>query len=207
MSSKVNLTKRGLPLVSEPIVKEDYSLKDFLFNINKNYDNQINFVEFLNVVSLGFIKNKQKKKNNKYIDKDKVINAIKKGHLPLENLDFNILNHRNSQRRTITTLVSNIKKSERKNYILVKKYDGDLKDNKEPKKVDKNSPDESSKNIEEKHSSELFNPKITVEGEMLQINGKKYNIENFNDNIFFETTYLDELIEDYKQSSKLNKNE
>ena len=37
---------------------------------------------------------------------------------------------------------------------------------------------------------------IIKEGEFIIINGKKYSIDSFNENIYTEMTYLDELIED-----------
>ena len=54
---------------SSPIkINEEYKLKDFLFDVNKNYDNQINFIDFMNVVSLQFLKNKISKRKSKAED-------------------------------------------------------------------------------------------------------------------------------------------
>ena len=69
---------------AKEMMNEETKLKDFLFNINKNYDNQINFVEFMNVVSLKFItKSKnQKKKSIKFFNKNLLLKMAKEGTLP-----------------------------------------------------------------------------------------------------------------------------
>ena len=78
-------SKKITKISSSPvkIVSDEIKLKDFLFKINKNIDNQINFIDFMNVTSLHFIKNKSKKsKANKNINVNLLLKWAKSGELP-----------------------------------------------------------------------------------------------------------------------------
>ena len=170
------------------VISEETKLKEFLFNINKNYDNQINFIEFMNVVSLLFIKpKKQKKAINKYLDKNTILNMAKNGTLPKpikedkKKMTFS--------RKTTQFYQTKGGKYEdiyhRASSKNINKFN--IHDIKTPDKQNKN------KQIVIGGDSE-FN--IIKEGEFIIINGKKYSIDSFNENIYTEMTYLDELIED-----------
>ena len=170
------------------VISEETKLKEFLFNINKNYDNQINFIEFMNVVSLLFIKpKKQKKAINKYLDKNTILNMAKNGALPKpikedkKKMTFS--------RKTTQFYQTKGGKYEdiyhRASSKNINKFN--IHDIKTPDKQNKN------KQIVIGGDSE-FN--IIKEGEFIIINGKKYSIDSFNENIYTEMTYLDELIED-----------
>ena len=169
-------------------VSEETKLKDFLFNINKNYDNQINFVEFMNVISLKFIaKSKnQKKKSIKIFNKNLLLKMAKDGKLPettkskskktdfqrrisqfipIKGGKYEDIYHRNSSVGLNKVLISDKKivEKEKVNQIYI---GGDSE-------------------------FEIFR-----EGDFLLINGKKYKIDSFKENIYLDMTYLDELIED-----------
>ena len=163
------------------VVSEEYKLKEFIFNINKNYDNQINFIEFLNVVSLQFIKNKnQKKKINKHINVNTILDLAKKGELPQQ---LNIEKKTNFSRRTISVPKKESQDiyyrspSQMLNFQL----------------IDKQFDIENQNKIYIGGDQE-FN--IFKDGEFLIINDNKYSINSFKEIIFVETTYLDELIEE-----------
>ena len=177
--------KSSIPI---KIISDETKLKEFLFNINKNYDNQINFIEFMNVVSLLFIKpKKQKKAINKYLDKNTILNMAKNGKLPKpikedkKKMNFN--------RKTTKFYQTKGGKYEdvyhRASSQNLNKFN--IRDIKTPDKQNKN------KQIIIGGDSE-FN--IIKEGEFIIINGKKYSIDSFSENIYTEITYLDELIED-----------
>jgi len=177
--------KSSIPI---KIVSEETKLKEFLFNINKNYDNQINFIEFMNVVSLQFIKTKkQKKAINKHLDKNTILNMAKSGNLPKPFKEDR--KKTNFSRKTTQFYQTKGGKYEdmyhRASSQSLNKFR--IHDIKTPDKQNKN------KQIIIGGDSE-FN--IIKEGEFIIINGKKYSIDSFNENIYAEMTYLDELIED-----------
>ena len=180
-------TKKITKFSSSPIKSgnEEYKLKDFLFNINKNYDNQINFIEFMNVVSLQFLKNKNlKKKSSVHINTYKILDLAKKGELEK---NMNTDKKKNFSKRATefisikTKSHNSFHKQSSQNFNNIQSHD---------KKVDK---DNQSKKIYLGGNEEF---KIEKEGEYLLVNDKKYNINNMKDNLFIEITYLDELIED-----------
>ena len=169
-------------------VSEETKLKDFLFNINKNYDNQINFVEFMNVVCLKFItkcKN-QKKKSIRNFNKNLLIKMAKEGKLPDA---IRPKGKKNDAQRRISQLIP----------IKGGKYEDKYHRN---SSVGLNNTLISDKKIVEKEKvnriyiggdSEF---EIFKEDDFLIINGKKYTIDSFKENIYLDLTYLDELIED-----------
>ena len=178
-------------LTSHVFISPETLLKEFLFNVNKNYDGQINFVEFLNVLSLKFIKNfvYKKKYITKHIDKIKLMNLIKKGELPTAEENVVVETKGNNTSRKRTTSFASPEKE---------------KMSKQPSKK------EVIKNISKKRASEVYDSfsigssnnnstnvnKIIYDGDYIFIGGKKYNIESFQDNIFIEYTYFDELVEE-----------
>ena len=177
--------KSSIPI---KIISEETKLKEFLFNINKNYDNQINFIDFINVVCLQFIKNKKQKKTIiKQLDINTILNMAKSGKLPKpykedkKKMTFN--------RKTTQFYQTKGGKYEdmyhRASSQSLNKFN--IHDIKTAEKQNKN------KQILIGGDSE-FN--IIKEGEFIIINGKKYSIDSFNENVYTEMTYLDELIED-----------
>ena len=169
------------------VVSEECKLKEFLFNINKNYDNQINFIEFMNVVTLQFIKNKNQKKTIKHINTNLILKLAKKGELPEPSInsekkktsiikqsnEFHSLKegiskdiHKRSPSQVINDFQIFDKKIDRDNQIKKQKIYGD----------------------------EEFN--VVKDGSYILINDKRYDINSFKENIYIESTYIDELVED-----------
>jgi hypothetical protein len=177
--------KSSIPI---KIISEETKLKEFLFNINKNYDNQINFIEFMNVVSLQFIKTKKMKKAiNKYLDKNKILNMAKSGKLPKPiKEDKKKMNFNRKATKFYQTKGGKYEDVyHRASSQNLNKFN--ISDIKTPDKQNKN------KQIVIGEDSEFI---IIKEGEFIIINGKKYSIDSFSENIYTEMTYLDELIED-----------
>ena len=177
------ITKFSSPL--SKVANEEYKLKDFLFNINKNYDNQINFIEFMNVVSLQFIKGKNlRKKSSVHINTYKVLEFAKKGEL-----ENNMITDKKKNFSRKTTEFLSIK-TKSHNSFHRKPTQSISNFQLHDKKLDKDS---QNKKIY-LGGDEYF--KIEKEGDYLLVNDKKYNINNLKNNLIVEITYLDELIED-----------
>ena len=178
-------SKKFTKITSAPvkIINDEIKLKDFLFNINKNYDNQINFIDFMNVTSLQFIKNRNKKtKGNKNINVNLLLKWAKSGELPKQT--------KNDYRKS-----TNLDENE---YLSTKK--GAIQDNQHRSSsihyinqndliLNKAKPEKTYLGGDSEYS-------IMKEDEYIYINDKKYSTDSFKGNIFVETTYLDELIED-----------
>ena len=183
-------SKKITKLSSSPIkaISDEIKLKEFLFDINKNYDNQINFIEFMNVVSLFFVKNKNKKiKVNKNINVNLVLKMAKNGELP-PTFKFN--------NRKSTNIV-------RKNNEFVPIKKGTIQDiyHRSPsiQVMDNEFGNENQTKHERIYLGGDSDFCIMKEGEFLIINNRLYKIDSFKVNIFVESTYLDELIEDISQ--------
>ena len=179
ITQKSSSTNKGM--------SEETKLKDFLFNINKNYDNQINFVEFMNVVCLKFItKSKnQKKKSIKNINKNLLLKMAKEGKLPE-------ITKTKSKKNVVRRISQFIPKKGGKYEDIYHRSSS----------VGLNNAIIADKKIAEKEKvNQIYiggdsEFEIFKEGDFLIINGKKYKIDSFQENIYLEMTYLDELIED-----------
>ena len=184
-------SKKMTKFSSSPIkiANEEYKLKDFLFDINKNYDNQINFIDFMNVVSLQFLKNKiTKKKSNRGLNINLIKEIIKNGDLPIPTEK-----KRNSISRKYTEF---IKEKEVKRNSLKRSTSQIINDQEEISDIKEK---DLHKKIQQPYiigDSEYF---ISRDGDLILINDKRYNINSFKENVCFEYTYLDELIEDIYQ--------
>lgn len=174
------------------VVNEELKLKEFLFNINKNYDNQINFIEFMNVVSLQFLKNKnQKNKYNKFINIHAILDLAKHGQL-----EQNIYHTNNN---LMKTKCHNF--SRKTTQFIATKKEFNIEYHKSPSLKSNNAQIFDKKMEKENHNKRVYiggDEEINIfkEGDYLIINDKKYNINNLNDNAYVETTYLDEIIDD-----------
>ena len=174
------------------VVNEELKLKEFLFNINKNYDNQINFIEFMNVVSLQFIKNKnQKNRFNKFINIHAILDLAKHGQLEQS------INHTNNNLMKMKG--HNI--SRKTTQFVETKREFNIEYHKSPSLKNNNAQIFDKKMEKENQNKRVYiggDEEINIykEGDYLIINDKKYNINNLNQNAYVETTYLDEIIDD-----------
>ena len=188
---KSRKTSKKIPKLSPSpykVINEEYKLKDFLFNINKNYDNQINFIEFMNVVSLQFIKNKnQKIKINKHINTHLILDLAKRGELEQNINNMIKTKSQNFSRKSTTEFVA--KKDSK---IIYQRSPSQIINN--FKFIDKNMEKENQNKRVYIGGDEDIN--IFKEGDFLIINDKKYNINSFSNDFYVEATYLDELIEE-----------
>ena len=173
---------------NKAMVSEETKLKDFLFNINKNYDNQINFVEFMNVISLKFItKSKnQKKKSIKNFNKNLLLKMAKEGKLP------EIIKTK-SKKNIVQRRISQFIPIKGGKYEDIYHRSSTIGFN--------NALINDKKNVEKEKLNQIYiggdsEFEIFREGDFLIINGKKYKIDSFKENIYLDMTYLDELIED-----------
>ena len=182
-------SKKIIKFASSPIkyVSEEYKLKEFLFNINKNYDNQINFIEFMNIITLQFIRNKNQKKKPNYINKNLILKLAKNKELPEP-----ILNVEKRTNTTINRRAIEFQLNEGKTKDIYQRSPSQVINNFQlfDKKMGKDYQIKNQKIYED----EEFN--IIKEGDFIIINDIKYDINSFKENIYIESTYLDELIED-----------
>ena len=183
--TKSRRTSKIITKMTSPVkpINDEITLKDFLFNINKNYDNQINFIDFMNVTSLQFLKNRNKKtKGNKKINVNLLLKWAKSGELPKPTKKY----YRKS---------SDIYENE---YLSTKK--GVIQNSRRrSSSIDYIDPNALIPNIVKSEKTYLGGDSefsIMKEDEFIYINDKKYSTDSFKGNIFVETTYLDELIED-----------
>ena len=170
------------------IISEDCRLKEFLFNINKNYDNQINFIEFMNTVTLHFIKNKnQKKKSIKHLDKNIILNLAKSGQLPPPVKTSDKKKAHFDRKSTQLNVTKGGKYEDiyhRTSFKNLNKY------------LIKDKANEIENKVKQTYIGGDSDFKIMKEGENILINEKRYSIESFKQNIYVDFTYFDELIED-----------
>jgi adenylate kinase family enzyme len=184
-------SKKITKISSSPVklVSDEIKLKDFLFKINKNIDNQINFIDFMNVTSLHFIKNKSKKsKANKNINVNLLLKWAKSGELPKPS--------KNNYYRKSTNLAGNEIVS------LPKKKDPHQDNYHRSTSIhitDKNGIYPNKVKSEKTYLGGDSEYSISKEDDFIYINNKKFSQDSFKENIYIETTYLDELIEDNPQ--------
>jgi hypothetical protein len=184
-------SKKITKISSSPVklVSDEIKLKDFLFKINRNIDNQINFIDFMNVTSLHFIKNKSKKsKANKNINVNLLLKWAKSGELPKPS--------KNNYYRKSTNLAGNEIVS------LPKKKDPHQDNYHRSTSIhitDKNGIYPNKVKSEKTYLGGDSEYSISKEDDFIYINNKKFSQDSFKENIYIETTYLDELIEDNPQ--------
>ena len=141
----------------------------------------------MNIITLQFIKKKKKKKKPNYINKNLILKLAKNKELPEP-----IPNVEKKKNTTINRRTIEFQLNEGKTKDIYQRSPSQVINNFQlfDKKMGKDNQIKNQKIYED----EEFN--IIKEGDFIIINDIKYDINSFKENIYIESTYLDELIED-----------
>ena len=157
------------------------NIKEILFEINKNYNNEINFVEFIDIITLKFLRNMKKKLNMIIKNKEKRKSTIEMDNPPM------LLDTKKEINSDDNNIDKNNLTEQRNNESKDKNEIDEIKN----KIIDKNKHVEISKSVKELIKESIINKDNQANEEL-----NEKNINNGINNISKIYTYYEKLMND-----------
>ena len=157
------------------------NIKEILFEINKNYNNEINFVEFIDIITLKFLRNMKKKLNMIIKNKEKRKSTIEMDNPPM------LLDTKKEINSDDNYIDKNNLTEQRNNESKDKNEIDEIKN----KIIDKNKHVEISKSVKEPIKESIINKDNQANEEL-----NEKNINNGINNISKIYTYYEKLMND-----------